>query len=118
MTQLNRIGRSIPYANIFDTLRWATILETYPLSPIKEKLIKGMKDSEMFGVLSDHLMKVARKVNIPTPFIDRLHEIRILHRNTGIMKAELIYYTKLLLLSVSESIGKNTSLLTKLRNRK
>jgi len=60
-------------------IAWYFILQWYPLPTNKEKLLdrgQAIKD----GVMYDHLMSVARKVNIPNIYIERFDNFRKSYR--------------------------------------
>jgi len=128
MSQLiNDIKRRIPWINIRSMLMWETILETYPLSHSKIDLINKSGDGIIVGVMTDHLMKVARKVGVPSSYIKNLSLTRQEYKRykradylnlTESGKDSMIIQTCLLLSEVSIRIRENKSLVRKIRDKK
>lgn len=94
---------------------WYKFLYAEPPSKRKENYIfyKAKTHSEIMGVLTDHLMSVARNVGVPTVYIRNLSRFRNHYdakRSSILTKHDLRGKTNLLLEAVCEKIDRKSFL--------
>ena len=107
--------------NNYDILKWVEILTEYPIGQSKVKLLEKSNHPIIVGILTDHLMKVARKIGIPNSYIKCLSQARKEYKNYGknepadLFRDRMMVQTHIMLIAVSEKIVNNKSILQKLK---
>jgi hypothetical protein len=85
--------------------KWSLLLREYPLSIGKSNLIRRSSDPIRMGILTDHLMGVARKLKLPNVYISALNTLRSNSKHDKeYWKTRLIHATNLLLTATNERI--------------
>ena len=72
------VKKSTPWMNNFSMVWWDLLL-AYPLSNAKKKLTLTGTNRVVTGILTDHLMSIARNLNVPQVYIKAVHNSRKKH---------------------------------------
>jgi len=98
------IGFKFP---LLDAYRWTIILNAFPLSNGKQKAfnkaLASSSASALMGILTDHLMKVAKIVGIPSVYLRDVAKSRMF-KIYGIYNNRLKKETNNILSAVCESL--------------
>jgi len=89
--------------------KWSLLLKEYPLPIGKVNIFRRSSDSIKMGILTDHLMGVARKLKLPGIYISALDVLRSNSKHDKeYWKTRLIHSTNLLLTAVNDKINEIT----------